>query len=72
MRLRRGPSRGRAVILGVVIGAALLTDQESAILVIIAAITVPSEWAGSVSRVTVMTLAPARRLRPSPPATMGM
>ena len=44
VRLRRGPSRGRAVILGVVIGAALLTDQESAILVIIAAALALLPW----------------------------
>jgi len=38
----------------------------------VVSITVPSDWVGSVSRVTVMTLAPARRLHPSPAATMGM
>jgi len=37
----------------------------------VVSITVPSEWAGSVSRVTVMTLAPARRLHPSPARDNG-
>jgi 4-amino-4-deoxy-L-arabinose transferase-like glycosyltransferase len=44
VRLRRDPSRGRAVILGVVIAAALLTDQESAILVIIAVALALLPW----------------------------
>ena len=34
-------------------------------------ITVPSDWVGSVSRVTVMTLAPAPRLHPSPARDNG-
>jgi predicted Zn-dependent protease with MMP-like domain len=37
----------------------------------VVSITVPSEWAGSVSRVTVKTLAPARRLRSSPARDNG-
>lgn len=44
VRLRREPSRGRAVVLGVVIGASLLTDQESVILVIIAVALVLLPW----------------------------
>ncbi|HEY2442409.1 MAG TPA: hypothetical protein VGI31_04695 [Streptosporangiaceae bacterium] len=38
IRLRRRPTWGRAVILGVVLGGALLTDQESAILVLLATV----------------------------------
>ncbi|HEY3734758.1 MAG TPA: hypothetical protein VGL63_12665 [Streptosporangiaceae bacterium] len=38
IRLRQRPTWGRAVILGAVLGAALLTDQESAILVVLATV----------------------------------
>jgi hypothetical protein len=44
VRLRRRPGWRAAVYLGVVIGAALLTDQESAILVIIAAALTLLPW----------------------------
>jgi 4-amino-4-deoxy-L-arabinose transferase-like glycosyltransferase len=44
VRLRRRPGRRQAVILGVVIGASLLTDQESAVLVIIAVVLALLPW----------------------------
>ncbi len=44
VRLRRSPGRRQAVILGVVIGASLLTDQESAVLVIIAVVLALLPW----------------------------
>ncbi len=44
VRLRRKPGWGQAVILGVIIGAALLTDQESAILVVIATALALLPW----------------------------
>jgi 4-amino-4-deoxy-L-arabinose transferase-like glycosyltransferase len=44
VRLRRRPGRRQAVILGVVVGASLLTDQESALLVIIAVVLALLPW----------------------------
>ena len=44
VRLRRRPGWRAAVYLGVVIGAALLTDQESAILAVIAAVLTLLPW----------------------------
>jgi 4-amino-4-deoxy-L-arabinose transferase-like glycosyltransferase len=44
VRLRRRPGRRQAVILGVVVGASLLTDQESAVLVIIAVVLALLPW----------------------------
>ncbi len=44
LRLRRNPRPWQAVILGVVIGASLLTDQESAVLVAILAAAVLLPW----------------------------
>ena len=44
VRLRRDPSRKRAIILGVVVGASLLTDQESAVLVAILVLLTLLPW----------------------------
>ncbi len=44
VRLRRSPGMRQAVILGVVLGASLLTDQESAVLVVILAALVLLPW----------------------------
>jgi hypothetical protein len=44
IRLRRAPGRRQAVILGAVLGAALLTDQESAVLAGILAVVVLIPW----------------------------
>ena len=44
MRLRRRPGRAQAVILGVIVAASLLTDQESAVLVIIAVALALLPW----------------------------
>lgn len=46
VRLRRSPSRRRAVMLGVVLGAALLTDQESAVMAGLLTTAVLLPWAG--------------------------
>jgi hypothetical protein len=76
VRLRRDPSRKRAIILGVVAGASLLTDQESAILVaILVALTLLPWLAGPLLRLArqVPRLArPVPRLARSPvPAGPG-
>jgi hypothetical protein len=44
VRLRRAPSRRRAVILGVILGASLLTDQESFVLVAIVVVAALIPW----------------------------
>lgn len=44
VRLRRRPGWPQAVILGVILGASLLTDQESAIMVAILVLVVLLEW----------------------------
>jgi hypothetical protein len=44
VRLRRRPGWWQAVILGVVLGASLLTDQESAIMVVILVLVVLLSW----------------------------
>jgi hypothetical protein len=44
VRLRRRPGRKQAVILGVVLGASLLTDQESFVLVLIVVLAVLVPW----------------------------
>jgi hypothetical protein len=44
VRLRRNPRPGQAVILGVVLGGSLLTDQQSAVLVAILAAAVLLPW----------------------------
>ena len=44
VRLRRAPGRRQAAILGAVLGAALLTDQESAVLAGILAVVVLIPW----------------------------
>jgi hypothetical protein len=44
VRLRRGPTTGRALLLGVVLGAAMLTDQEFAVLAAILAVLVLVPW----------------------------
>lgn len=44
VRLRRRPGRRQAVILGVVMGAAVLTDQESAVLAAIVVVLVGVPW----------------------------
>jgi hypothetical protein len=44
IRLRRAPGRRQAVILGAILGAALLTDQESAVLAGILAVVVLIPW----------------------------
>ena len=44
VRLRRRPAPRQAVILGVVLGASLLTDQESAVLAVIAATLALLPW----------------------------
>ena len=45
LRLRRAPSQRRAIVLGLVLGAAMLTDQESAVLAAILAALVLVPWA---------------------------
>ena len=60
VRLRRQPSRRRAIILGAVLGAAVLTDQESAVLATIVAALVLAPWLAwhpSVARLRATALA---------------
>ena len=64
VRLRRNPSRKQAVILGVIGGAALLTDQESAVLVVILIAATLLPWlAGPLLRRARL---PWRPRRPAP------
>src|SRR6266851_3867945 len=44
VRLRRQPGRKQAVILGVIVGASLLTDQESFVLVLIVVLAALAPW----------------------------
>ena len=44
IRLRRAPGRRQAAVLGAILGAALLTDQESAVLAAILAVVVLIPW----------------------------
>src|ERR1700722_1257047 len=60
VRLRRQPARRQAVILGAVLGAAVLTDQESAVLatIVAALVLVPwLAWHPSVARLRAAALA---------------
>jgi hypothetical protein len=60
VRLRRQPGRRQAIILGVVLGTAVLTDQESAVLatIVAALVLVPwLAWHPSVSRLRAAVLA---------------
>ena len=51
VRLRRGPTIGRGVILGVVVGASALVNQESAVMALILAVLALAPWlAGSRTR----------------------
>ena len=44
VRLRRGPTIGRGVILGVVVGASALVNQESAVMALILAVLALAPW----------------------------
>jgi hypothetical protein len=71
VRLRRNPGRRQAVILGVIAGASLLTDQESFVLVLIVIAGVLLPWlAGPLLRRARLLLSRARPLpwRPRGPA----
>jgi hypothetical protein len=60
VRLRRQPGRRQAIILGAVLGAAVLTDQESAVLatIVAALVLVPwLAWHPSVARLRATALA---------------
>jgi hypothetical protein len=56
VRLRRDPAIGRGVILGVVLGASVLVNQESAVMALILAVLALVPWlAGTRSRAAVLT-----------------
>jgi hypothetical protein len=56
VRLRRGPSVGRGVILGAVLGASALVNQESAVMALIVAVLAVVPWlAGTRARATAVT-----------------
>jgi hypothetical protein len=56
VRLRRDPSVGRGVVLGVVLGASVLVNQETAVMAVILAVLALIGWlAGLRSRDTVLT-----------------
>jgi hypothetical protein len=63
IRLRRAPGRRQAAILGAILGAALLTDQESAVLAGILAVVVLIPWLVRPSRPDPET-GPAPRIQP--------
>src|SRR5260370_23261157 len=44
VRLRRGPTIGRGVILGVVVGGSALVNQESAVMALILAVLALAPW----------------------------
>jgi hypothetical protein len=44
IRLRRAPSRRRGVILGLILGASVLVNQESAVLAVILAVLILAPW----------------------------
>jgi hypothetical protein len=50
VRLRRRPGPGQAIILGTVLGASLLVDQESAVLALIVALLAIGPWLLSMQR----------------------
>jgi hypothetical protein len=55
VRLRRGPTIGRGVILGVVVGASALVNQESAVMALILAVLALAPWlAGMRTRATAV------------------
>src|SRR5580692_2062227 len=55
VRLRRGPTIGRGVILGVVVGASALVNQESAVMALILAVLALAPWlAGTRTRATAV------------------
>ena len=55
VRLRRGPTIGRSVILGVVVGASALVNQESAVMALILAALALAPWlAGAGSQATAV------------------
>ena len=55
VRLRRGPTIGRSVILGVVVGASALVNQESAVMALILAVLALAPWlAGTRTRATAV------------------
>ena len=55
VRLRRGPTIGRGVILGVVVGASALVNQESAVMALILAVLALAPWlAGTRARATAV------------------
>ena len=56
VRLRRGPTIGRGVILGVVLGASALVNQESAVMALILAVLALVPWlAGARTRAAAVT-----------------
>ena len=62
VRLRRDPSIGRGVILGAVLGASVLVNQESAVMALILAVLALIPWlAGLRSRAAVRGAAARRR-----------
>jgi hypothetical protein len=70
VRLRRRPSRRKAVILGVVLGASVLVNQESAVLAVILAVVILLPWllrgsAAATPAGSVPASAPARASYPS-------
>jgi hypothetical protein len=56
VRLRRGPTVGRGAMLGVVLGASALVNQESAVMALILAVLAVGPWlAGARTRATAAT-----------------
>jgi len=79
VRLRRGPSVGRGVILGVVLGASALVNQESAVMALIVAVlgVVPwlagtRAWATAAARLRALAAAGAAGLVVASPQLAAM
>ena len=79
VRLRRGPTIGRGVILGVVLGASALVNQESAVMALIVAVlaVVPwlagaRSWAAAATRLRAVAVAAVAGLVVASPQLVAM
>jgi hypothetical protein len=75
VRLRRDPGHRRAVVLGLVLGAAVLTDQESAVLAAMVAALVLVPWlvsGSSLARLRVTLLAGLAAVAVAAPQVIAM
>ncbi len=79
VRLRRGPTIGRAVILGVVLGASALVNQESVVMAVIVAVLALIPWllaardqSGVLTRLKVLAVAAVTAIVVASPQLVAM